>query len=149
MASDLQKIRIDKWLWAVRLFKSRTMASNVVRQGHVKQDGKSLKPSSLIEKDAVISVRRNGIDMKYEVLNLIEKRVGAPIAVTCYKDITPEEELHKFDQWFVGRGRAEIRDKGAGRPTKRERRDIEGFKDFDREFDWGWIDEDDEDLDAD
>ena len=145
MADDPLKIRIDKWLWAVRIFKSRTLASDVVRQGHVKQDGKSLKPSSLIEKGVIISVRRNGIDMKYEVLRLIEKRVGAPIATLCYKDITPEEELRKFDQWYVGHGRAEIREKGLGRPTKRERREIEGFKDFDQDFEWGWIDED-EDL---
>jgi len=142
----LEKVRVDKWLWAVRIFKSRTLASDVCKQGHVKSGGKTLKPSSLVSRGDVLRVRRNGYDMQYEVLDLLAKRVGAPIAVTCYRDITPEEELRKFDEWFIGKNRAEVREKGAGRPTKRERRDLESFKDVGEEFDWGWIDEDDDDA---
>ena len=61
-------------------------------------------------------------------VDLLEKRVGAPIAQKCYEDLTPEEELNKYNDWFIGKGRAERREKGAGRPTKRERRDIDRFK---------------------
>jgi len=141
-----KKVRVDKWLWSVRIFKSRSLAGEVCRQGHVKLDGKTLKPSAGVEPGMVLRVRRNGYDMQYKVLTLISKRVRAPIAITCYEDLTPEEELKKFDDWFIGKGRAEIREKGAGRPTKRERRDLEGFKDVDANYDWGWIDEED-DLD--
>lgn len=142
-----EKVRVDKWLWAVRIFKSRSLAGEVCRQGHVKLEGKTLKPSAGVEEGMLLRVRRNGYDMQYKVLKLISKRVGAPIALTCYEDLTPEEELKKFDEWFVGKSGAERREKGAGRPTKRERRDLEGFKDVDANYDWGWIDEDDENED--
>ncbi len=142
MAATSEKVRVDKWLWAVRIFKSRTLASDVCKQGHVKLNGKTLKPSSNISEGDVLRVRRNGYDMEYKVLQLLQKRVGAPIAVTCYEDVTPEEELRKFDEWYIGKGRAEMRERGTGRPTKRERRVIEDFKDYGEEYDWGWIDED-------
>ena len=144
MGGALEKVRVDKWLWAVRIFKSRSLAADVVRQGHVKDEsGRTLKPSSQIQRDDLLRVRRNGYDMRYRVVDLIQKRVGAPIAVTCYRDETPEEELRKYDDWYVGRaGRAEVREKGAGRPTKRERREIEEFKGG-SSIDWGWIDEED------
>ena len=143
-AAPLDKVRVDKWLWSVRIFKSRTLASDVCKQGHVKVRGKSLKPSTTIARGDVLQVRRNGYDMQYEVVDLREKRVGAPVAVTCYNDITPEEELRKFDAWYVGKGRPEVREKGAGRPTKRERRVIEDFKDVNPDFDWGWVDEEED-----
>ncbi len=144
MAEDPSKVRVDKWLWAVRLFKSRSIASEVCRQGHVKLAGKTLKPSATIAPGAALHVRRNGYDMQYEVLRLIEKRVGAPIAVTCYTDLTPAEEMQKFDAWHIARSQGEARERGAGRPTKLDRRNIDEFKDADPSYDWGWIDEEDD-----
>ena len=142
MGQELAKVRVDKWLWSVRIFKSRTLASDVVRQGHVKDDaGKTLKPSSTVQRGDLLRVRRNGYDMRYRVVELIQKRVGAPVAVTCYRDETPEGELRKYDGWYAARvGRAEVRERGAGRPTKRERREIEEFKGAGA-IDWGWVDE--------
>ena len=137
------KVRVDKWLWAVRLFKSRTIASEVVKQGHVKLEGKSLKPASAVSPGDVLRVRRNGYDMVYEVVDTIQKRVGAPIAVTCYRDLTPAEELSKFDAWPRGGGAPVLRERGTGRPTKRERRELDDFRDVDPGFDWGWVDADD------
>lgn len=142
--TERDKVRVDKWLWAVRLFKSRTIAMAVVKQGHVKIDGKTLKPSGLIKPGDRLSVRRNGYNMQYEVVRTIEKRVGAPIAVTCYVDRTPAEEMAKFDDWARGGAPAGARERGAGRPTKRERRDIDDFRDADPSYDWGWVDDDDE-----
>ena len=139
-----EKVRVDKWLWSVRIFKSRSIASEVVRQGHVKLDGKTLKPSSLVTAGDLVRVRRNGYDMQYEVLRTIEKRVGAPIAVTCYADQTPPEEMTKFDDWKGTGATAGLREKGAGRPTKRERREIDGFRDAATDYDWGWVDEEGE-----
>lgn len=141
-AEPKDKVRVDKWLWSVRIFKSRSIASEVVRQGHVKLDGKTLKPSSSVQAGDLLRVRRNGYDMRYEVLRTIEKRVGAPIAVTCYADKTPEEEMSKYDDWRGTGATAGLREKGAGRPTKRERREIDEFRGSGDAVDWGWEDED-------
>lgn len=124
----LKKVRIDKWLWSVRIFKSRTLATDACKSGKVKIDGTSVKPSYLLQRDEVVEVRKNGFNLTYRVVDLLQKRVGAPIAQRCYEDLTPEEELNKYQDWYVGKGGPESREKGAGRPTKKERRRIEEFK---------------------
>ena len=125
----MEKVRIDKWLWAVRIFKSRTLSGDVVRSNKVRINGTVAKPSTSVQVGDKVSVVRNGFNMEYEVVKLIDKRVGAPIAVTCYNDLTPAEELTKFKDWFVGKKSGEFREKGSGRPTKRDRRELDEFKD--------------------
>ncbi len=125
----MEKVRIDKWLWSVRIFKSRTIATDACKEGKVKLNGISAKSSQLIQVGDQLEVKKEGFNMQYKVLNLIEKRVGAPIAQACYEDLTPAEELNKYKDWFVGKAGAEYREKGAGRPTKKERRVIDDFKD--------------------
>lgn len=125
----LDKVRIDKWLWAVRIFKSRTMATTACKTKKVHIGETAVKPSTLIERGQTVQVRKEGFNLTFKVLDLLEKRVGAPIAMKCYENLTPEEELNKYADWFVGKARPEFRDKGAGRPTKRERRNIDRFKD--------------------
>ncbi|MEO1624918.1 MAG: RNA-binding S4 domain-containing protein [Bacteroidota bacterium] len=124
------KVRVDKWLWSVRIFKSRTQATDACKSGKVKLDDLTLKPSANVEIGQILKVRKNGFNLKYKILKLIEKRVGAPIAQECYDNLTPEEELNKYNDWFVGKAPPERRERGAGRPTKRDRRDIDKFKDF-------------------
>lgn len=124
----LDKVRIDKWLWSVRIFKSRSMATTACKSGKVKIEDKSVKPSYLVSREEIIKVSKNGFNLQFRVIDLIEKRVGAPIAVLNYEDITPEEELNKYKDWFIGKAAAERRSKGSGRPTKRERRIIDDFK---------------------
>ena len=125
----MQKVRIDKWLWSVRLFKSRTIATDACKAGKVRIGEEPVKPSYLLSENEVVLVKKDGFNFQYRALQLIEKRVGAPIAVTCYEDITPETEKNKYKAWFLnGTGTAEIREKGAGRPTKKERREIDSFK---------------------
>jgi len=137
----MDKVRIDKWLWSVRIFKSRTVATDACKGGKVKINGESIKPSYQLQEGEVVQVRKNGFDFQFKAVKLIQKRVGAPIAVTCYEDLTPQEELDKYKNWFVGKAAAEQRERGAGRPTKRERREIDRFKDDWFDFsDW----EDDE-----
>ena len=135
----LEKVRVDKWLWSVRIFKSRTLAGTAVKNGKVKVNGASVKPSSTINRGDRLLVQKNGFNLEFEVIDLIEKRVGAPLAQKCYADRTPAEELNKFKAWFVGKAGAEHREKGAGRPTKRERRDIDRFKED--WSDWDLFDE--------
>jgi ribosome-associated heat shock protein Hsp15 len=126
--TNMEKVRIDKWLWAVRIFKSRTLAGDTVRSGKVRINDKTVKPSTSVSVGDRVTVQKNGFNLEYEVMKLIEKRVGAPIAVTCYTNHTSQEELSKYKDWFVGKAGTEFREKGAGRPTKRERRTIERFK---------------------
>jgi len=125
----MKKVRIDKWLWSVRIFKSRTQATDACKARKVKIGEVNVKPSFLVVGDEHVYVKKNGFNLEFKILKLIEKRVGAPIAVTCYEDLTPAEELSKYKDWFVGKASAEKREKGAGRPTKRERREIDTFKD--------------------
>jgi len=124
----MDKVRIDKWLWSVRIFKSRTIASDACKESKVKVNGEIAKASQTIQVGDQLEVKKEGFNMQYRVLQLIEKRVGAPIAQTCYEDLTPAEELNKFKDWFVGKSGAEFREKGTGRPTKKDRRVIEEFK---------------------
>ncbi len=125
----MEKVRIDKWLWSVRIFKSRTMATDACKSGKVKINELNVKPSQMIEVNEIIEVKKNGFNMTFKSLKLIDKRVGAPIAVECYEDLTPEEELNKYKNWYIGKAASERREKGAGRPTKRERRDLDKYKD--------------------
>lgn len=124
----LEKVRVDKWLWSVRIFKSRTQATDACKSGQVKIEGVPIKPSYLLQRDEVVAVRKSGFNFTYRVTDLLEKRVGAPLAQICYEDLTPEEERNKYKDWFVGKAAPERREKGAGRPTKKERREIESFK---------------------
>lgn len=127
--ANTEKVRVDKWLWSVRIFKSRTMATDACKSGKVQVNGSVAKASQLIQVGDLLTVKKNGFNLQYKALDLIRKRVGAPIAQKCYEDLTPAEELNKYNDWFVGKGRAEFRDKGMGRPTKKDRRKIETFKD--------------------
>ena len=126
--SRLEKVRVDKWLWSVRIFKSRTMATDACKGGRVMVNGAKVKASYMLERGAHVEVKKNGFNLQFKVIDLIQKRVGAPIAVKCYEDLTPEEEKNKFADWFIGKGKSEFRDKGLGRPTKRDRRSIDKFK---------------------
>ncbi len=124
-----EKVRIDKWLWSVRIFKSRSIATDACKSGNVKLKGKNLKPSFLVTKGEFITVKKNGFNMEYKVIDLISKRVSATLAQECYENLTSDEEMNKYKDWFIGKARPEVREKGIGRPTKRERRELDEFKD--------------------
>ncbi len=126
----LKKVRVDKWLWSVRIFKSRSKATDACKSGKVKIDDANLKPSYLLERDTILKVRKEGFDLVYKVVDLLDKRVSATLAEPCYENLTPEEELNKYKSWYIGKGAPEKREKGAGRPTKRERRELDDFKDW-------------------
>ena len=125
-----EKVRIDKWLWSVRIFKSRTLASDTIKANKVKVNNNEVKSSFLVQRNDTVVVKKGGFNFTFKVIDLIEKRVGAPIAVRCYQDQTPIEELNKYNDWFTGKIGAEFRDRGTGRPTKKDRREIVTFKDF-------------------
>lgn len=125
------KVRIDKYLWSVRIYKSRSLATEACRDGKVKINGQPAKSSAMVSPGDILDVHKEGFRFRYKVVGLIEKRVSALLAKPHYEDITPAEELNKYKTWFTGKAAPERREKGAGRPTKKERREIEEFKDFD------------------
>ena len=135
--ADITKVRIDKWLWSVRLFKSRTLATDACKAGKIKRNGTSLKPSYLLCVGETLEIKKNGFNLLFKVNQLIEKRVSATLAAPCFDDLTPESELSKYKDWYVGKTGIEYRDKGDGRPTKKERREIDEYKDmyFDENMD--------------
>jgi len=115
-------VRVDKWLWAVRVFKTRSLASEACKKGRVRVNDQDIKPSRTLKVGDVVSVRRAPVNYSYKVLGLLAKRQSAKIVPDYCKNITPEEELFKLEQnltVFVQR------DRGAGRPTKKDRRDID------------------------
>lgn len=121
----MNKVRIDKWLWSVRIFKSRSMAGNACKAGKVKINDENVKASYMLSVGEVLTVRRGPIRYRFKVLGLIEKRLSAKLVADKYEDITPAEEkvINKMGSAFhIPMG---ARKRGAGRPTKKERRDIE------------------------
>lgn len=132
----MNKIRIDKWLWSIRIFKSRTLATDACKGGKVKVAGLSVKPSYQLAEGEIVMVKKNGFNFEFRAKTLIEKRVGAAIAVTCYEDVTAAEEKNKYAEWFLNTSPStEKRERGTGRPTKKERREMDFFKDGDA-YDW-------------
>lgn len=126
MANEIEKLRIDKYLWAIRLFKTRSLATEACKAGRVKLNGQNVKPSYLVKQGERYTIQK-GIERK-EILvtGLLERRVDAKTAVLYYEDHTPEEETFKFKSTF----HAPIlkRDRGTGRPTKKDRREIDELK---------------------
>ena len=115
--------RIDKFLWAIRAFKTRTEATDACKGGRVKVAGVNAKPSKEVKPGDVIQVRKGSITYTYKVLQPLERRVGAKLVPEYALNLTPDSELAKLrapvETFFV------TRDRGAGRPTKKDRREIE------------------------
>jgi ribosome-associated heat shock protein Hsp15 len=117
---EAEAARVDRWLWAIRLYSSRSEATTACRGGHVRVNGRPAKPAAHVIPGDRVEARVHGHDRIVEVVRVIETRVGAPIAVECYVDHSPppppraEREL--------------TRDRGSGRPTKRERRDLDRWR---------------------
>lgn len=116
-------MRIDKYLWCVRLFKTRSIATNACKQGHVKIGGKNIKPSREVYPSDSITVRKNQINYSIHILDLPPSRVGAKLVDLYRKDVTPKEELQKLD--LLKYSKEYYRKKGVGRPTKKDRRNID------------------------
>jgi len=122
-----QGVRIDKWLWAVRIFKTRSMATDACRSGKVTIDGQEVKPSREVKTDDEIKVVINPhFTRSLKVIQVLSNRVGAKLVATYANDITPDEEYDRFKKY--NELNWERRDRGVGRPTKKERRDIERLK---------------------
>ncbi len=123
----MDDIRLDKYLWAVRIFKTRSDAADAVRNNRVTVNNAYAKPSREVKIGDIIAVRRQAVTYQYKVLDLVSSRQGAKNVPQYCLDITPQEELDKLntprETIFV------FRDRGTGRPTKKERREIDSLMD--------------------
>ena len=147
----MNEVRIDKWMWATRIFKTRTIALEACKKNRISVGGVNVKPSRMIKAGDVISVRKPPITYSFRVLDLADKRMGAKLVPKYLENITPPEEYEILEMnkisGFVNRAR------GLGRPTKKDRRELDDFTGVDSEFsedpglsfDWGenWDDESD------
>lgn len=124
----MDNIRIDKWLWAVRLFKTRSMASDACKGGKVKIADMNVKPSREIKVGDIIDIQMHGYKKTVEVAKVIKNRVGAKFVSDLLNDLTPTYEYEKLE--MLNQLKVEKRDRGAGRPTKKDRRTISKIKDI-------------------
>ena len=132
-------MRVDKFLFCVRLFKTRTVAADACNKGRILVNGASVKPSREVKEGDEVSVKVNPIYRKYRILNLLKGRVGAAKVPEYITETTPEDDLFKLkmlrDMTALSFG---VRDRGTGRPTKKDRREIDRFYEEDEEdFDDG------------
>lgn len=122
----MSSIRIDKWLWAVRLYKTRSQAAEACKGGKVKIDGQSVKASREVKVDDIIEVQQKGILKKVQIIKAVKNRVAGKLVPELMKDLTSPEEYEKLD--MLNQLNQEKRDRGIGRPTKKDRRTISKLK---------------------
>ena len=140
--------RIDKWLWAARSFKTRTIAAAACKKGQVSMNGTTLKASRTIKAGDVVSVRKPPITYSFRVLQPIERRVGAKLIPEILENVTTADQYELLEMnkisGFIGRA------KGTGRPTKKDRRNLEDFQnevpEFFGDFDFDMDDDNDDDT---
>ena len=134
----MQEARIDKWMWAARIFKTRTVAAEACKKGRINLNGAQAKPARMVKAGDIIQVRKPPVIYSFKVLQPIEKRVGAKLVPEIMENITTPDQYELLEMskisGFVNRA------KGTGRPTKKDRRDLEEFfmpeytDDFDFDF---------------
>jgi ribosome-associated heat shock protein Hsp15 len=144
--------RVDKWLWAARIFKTRTIAAAACKKGQVCMKGAQLKPSRTVRVGDIIDVRKSPVTYSFRILQAIEKRVGAKLLPEIFENVTAPEQFEILEMakisGFIGRA------KGLGRPTKKDRRSLDSFTsdvpefygdfDFNDDTDDNFIDETEE-----
>jgi len=117
--------RVDSFLWSVRLFKTRSKASEACKKNRIFINGAEVKPSKEVRKGDIILIKKGGIKFEYKILSVLSKRVGAKLVPDYLKDITKVEEQEKLKLHQLAQ--KTYRKKGEGRPTKKDRRDMEDF----------------------
>ena len=141
--------RLDKWLWAARIFKTRSIAADACKNGRISIKRVKQKPSKMIKEGDVIEVRKPPVTYSFKVLKAIQNRVGAKLVPEVLENVTTKDQLELLEMHrisgFIDRAR------GLGRPTKKDRRDLEEFvhPEFFGDFDFDWDDDDDDDDDFD
>lgn len=136
----MEEVRIDKFLWAVRLYKTRSIATEAVKTGRVLLNNKEVKPSSTVKVGDTVKVKVNPIFKAFKIKELLKNRVGAKLVPDYILDVTPPEDVELYQ--MVLEANRMNRAKGLGRPTKKDRRDMDSFFDDEGLY---WDDENDDD----
>ncbi|MFO7868915.1 MAG: S4 domain-containing protein [Bacteroidales bacterium] len=123
MSEQLNTIRIDKWLWAVRIFKTRSLATSACNKNQVRIDSNQVKPSRTIKIGEVVAVKKPPITRTYKVLGILSQRKSAQVVKDFVQEITPDEEIEKLHTIRLQKN--VYREKGLGRPTKKDRRTLD------------------------
>ena len=140
----MPEARIDKWMWATRIFKTRTIAAEACKKGRIWINGAQAKPARMVKPGDGIQVKKPPITYSFKVLQAIEKRVGAKLVPEMMENVTTPDQYELLEMskisGFVGRA------KGTGRPTKKDRRDLDEFftPEFIGDFDFDWDDDEEE-----
>jgi ribosome-associated heat shock protein Hsp15 len=121
-------IRLDKFVWSVRLTKTRSIATELIAKGKIRINGLDVKPSKDVKVSDVIHVLKNSAVFTYKIKALIDKRVGPKLVIDYLEDITPLEEIEKFKLYVDSQ--SVYRQNGTGKPTKKDRRSLDDFLDF-------------------
>lgn len=121
-------VRVDKYLWSVRLYKTRSQATDACRSGKVTINEQEVKPSREVKEGDIISISKDSIIRTIKIIQLLKNRVGAKLVDQYMEDLTPQEEYDKLVT--IKSKKFEYRQRGLGRPTKRERRDIDHLKKY-------------------
>ncbi|MCK9300149.1 MAG: S4 domain-containing protein [Bacteroidales bacterium] len=124
-------VRIDKWLWSARIYKTRTLAGEACRKGQVSIAGLKVKPSRMVTEGEILSVRKNSLSLTLKILSPIQNRVAARLIPEVLQDLTPAEEYEMMEMARIAS--FGNRSAGSGRPTKKERRDLENFLDVEED----------------
>ncbi len=124
----MDEIRIDKFLWAVRLYKTRSVSANAIKDDQVFLNENLVKPAQTVKVGDVVRVKRNPIWRSYQIKELLKNRVGAKLVENYIVEVTPQEEIEKLEMIKLMPGYD--RKKGLGRPTKKERRDLNQFDEW-------------------
>ena len=120
------KLRLDKFIWAIRIAKTRSLAHEAISKGKIKMNFKDIKPSYQPQENDIITIHRNSAVFSYKVIVLTDKRIGAKLVQDFIKNITPPEEIEKFEQYLLSQKLYRIN--GVGKPSKKDRRDLDDFK---------------------
>lgn len=123
----MEEVRLDKYLWCIRAYKTRSEATDACNGGKIRLNGNDVKPSKAVHAGDTIQVKKNAVTYTYKVLSLVDKRQGAKMLPNFIEDLTPQSELDKLrapvETFFLKR------DRGSGRPTKKDRREMEALWD--------------------
>jgi ribosome-associated heat shock protein Hsp15 len=138
------EVRIDKWMWAVRLFKTRSLATEACKKGKISINGIPVKPSRNVKVGEIIDIRQNPMVFSFKIIALAENRMNAKLVPEYMENVTTQDQLELLQLYKLNRTLDRAR--GTGRPTKKERRDLETYIDqptfIDKEWDFDFSDND-------
>lgn len=127
MDPAISSTRIDKWLWVTRFFKTRSLATDACKKKQIRIGEQPLKPSRIVQAGEIITLKKGPLTQHLRILHVLDRRAGASKARECYEDLTPQENYQKASEQKRNQVQLKIESSAKGRPSKKQRRDLEAF----------------------